>query len=235
MSIFSSGTSSTSQSAAASGAALLVLEAIATDAPVTVFSLLEFTVAELPAADVVALNSAGISADGVGHLPLLAISVRQQNLEITRLLLRSGALASLRIAGLPLLLHYHDAAAAAAGRSPGTPALLGSTAHLAASVSDGGATSSIGAGGTGGASSSSGSDELDKRLQLLQLLLQHGADPLQTTLDGQSCFLSVCTQPAMLRLAVNFVRQQCERGRALSDAEAQQLVYAAARAFLSGF
>ncbi len=34
------------------------------------------------------------------------------------------------------------------------------------------------------------SQELDKRLQLLLELLQSGADPLQTSEDGQTCFLS---------------------------------------------
>lgn len=40
----------------------------------------------------------------------------------------------------------------------------------------------------------------------------------------------------MLRLAVNHVRDECARGgRALSDAQAQQLIDAAARAYLAGF
>lgn len=279
MSNVSNGTPCASDSA--SGAALLVLEAIATNSSVAFANLLEvfaagswpiskaallfaavklgrstiaeqllargapasFVVAKLPAADHVALNSAGISADGVGHLSPLTISVRQQNLETTRLLLRHGAPPLARVAGLPLLLHFHEAVMATAsfGRPSGQLAPLSRAASLTVSGGDGGVTSGMGAGSQGDGICGNGSDmtsmmqELDERLQLLLELLQGGADPLQTTDDGQACFLSVCTQPAMLRLSVNFVRQQCERGRQLSDADAQQLVNAAGRAFFSGF
>ena len=46
---------------------------------------------------------------------------------------------------------------------------------------------------------------------------------------------AACREPALLRLAVNYVRHQCERGRELSHGEAQHLVMAAGRAFLGGF
>lgn len=44
-----------------------------------------------------------------------------------------------------------------------------------------------------------------------------------------------CQDPVMLRLAVNFVRFQAQRGRQLSDKEAAQLVAAAGRAYFAGF
>lgn len=113
----------------------------------------------------VALSSAGISADGVGHLSPLAISVRQQNLQIVRLLLRYGVLPSMPIAGLPMLLHFHEAVAAVGslGRTPATllagqPASLSRAASLTASGGDGGVTSGMHAGGMGEGSSSQGSD-----------------------------------------------------------------------------
>ena len=46
---------------------------------------------------------------------------------------------------------------------------------------------------------------------------------------------AACQEPALLRLAVNWVRHQCERGRQLSDAQAAALVNAAGSAFLGGF
>lgn len=46
---------------------------------------------------------------------------------------------------------------------------------------------------------------------------------------------AACQEPAMLRLAVNFVRHQCQRGRQLTADQARLLVEAAARAFLGGF
>lgn len=39
----------------------------------------------------------------------------------------------------------------------------------------------------------------------------------------------------MLRLAVNHVRDECRRGRQLTESEAQMLVSAAGRAFLGGW
>lgn len=46
---------------------------------------------------------------------------------------------------------------------------------------------------------------------------------------------AACQDPALLRLAVNTVRDQCQAGRQLSDEQAAQLVDAAGRAFLGGF
>lgn len=108
----------------------------------------------------VALNSAGISADGVGHLSPLTISVRQQNLETTRLLLRHGAPPLARVAGLPLLLHFHEAVMATAsfGRPSGQLAPLSRAASLTVSGGDGGVTSGMGAGSQGDGICGNGSD-----------------------------------------------------------------------------
>ncbi len=117
-----------------------------------------------------ALNSAGISADGVGHLSPLAISVRQQNLEMTRLLLRYGAPPGMRTAGLPLLLHFHEAATAAAAMGPPSdrPLSLGRATSPTASGGDGGGTSSMGARGAGDGGSSYG-DDMASLMQVTRL------------------------------------------------------------------
>ncbi|KAL4443991.1 hypothetical protein ABPG75_011728 [Micractinium tetrahymenae] len=71
-----------------------------------------------------------------------------------------------------------------------------------------------------------------------QRSLEHRADPLEAALvptPSQPTFLTACQDPALLRLAVNAVRDQCQVGRQLSDEQAAQLVDAAGRAFLGGF
>lgn len=102
----------------------------------------------------------------------LAISVRQQNLEMTRLLLRYGAPPGMRTAGLPLLLHFHEAATAAAAMGPPSdrPLSLGraTSPTAAASGRDGGVTSSMDAGGAGDGGSSFG-DDMASLMQVTRL------------------------------------------------------------------
>ena len=99
----------------------------------------QFLVSELPPSDAVALGAAGISADGVGHWSPLVIAVRQNNLEVAQLLLQRGASAQVTIAGMPLLLHFYEAA-------PPAPLPSGG----GGSSSGGGGGGSGGGGGGGG-------------------------------------------------------------------------------------
>lgn len=163
---------------------------------------------QLAAADRAALAAAGVSVDGACHLCPLSIAVRQQHVEMCRLLLQYGAPASRAADGLPVLLHFLEAAGAA-GAAGGRPA---------ASTGPGSTTS----GGTGGGGShgmpsraatpggsmpsgqhsrgSRGSAEglaaflqsLEHQLQLLQLLLSSGSCPLEHPMPPHParCFLS---------------------------------------------
>jgi hypothetical protein len=219
-------------------------------------------VGELPPADLVALRQGGVAPDGVHHWSPLVIAVRQQSLEVVRMLLEHGAPAGLAVDGTPLLLHLN------AVLESTTPSNSGSGAAAGSSGSDapfGGNDSSL-AGGVLQANL-----RVEERLQLLLLLLRHQADPLQPCEAApQRCFLTGeqahtttvacaraaalslmllhssasltrlpaqpppadCRDPWLLRLTVNYVRQQCEQGRRVSDLEARQLVQAAARAWL---
>ena len=271
-----------------------------------------FVVGNLPAADRVALEAAGISPTGCGHYSPLVIAVRQHNLEAAHLLLHHGAGVHAPD-GQPLLLHLHSAAGGSAGGSPASCSTSAATLReqLAATASScssnsaacgggGGVPAGAGAGATPCSSSSRCSDgvaravDMESRLRLLHLLLHHGVDPLHTSLDGSRCFLTgghkrwgggggseggvalaggaspecntcsgaaaaqaggaafglpcvvpphihhspcprpspfppsaACQEPALLRLAVNWVQHQCERGRQLSGVEAQHMVEAA--------
>lgn len=165
---------------------------------------------QLVPGDQAALAAAGISVDGASHLCPLTVAVRQQNLDMCRLLLSYGAPASRSADGLPVLLHFLDAIACAGGPAPS--AGPGSTT----SGGGGDGTSSRGtasrAATPGGSmpsrslsrpSRGTGPDDLaaylqslENQLQMLHLLLAGGSCPLERPRHSPTdsrCFLSgVC-------------------------------------------
>jgi hypothetical protein len=181
----------------------------------------QFLVSELPGSDAVALGAAGISADGVGHWSPLVIAVRQNNPEVAQLLLQRGASAQVTIAGMPLLLHFYEAAppvplpsgSSGGGGGAGDGAGGGSAsggAGPSSSSSQGGASSSQGGGGGGSASDVLALiQQLDERLRLLALMMRHGADPCQPSLatpqhnfltgEGRSCPMPCLACPVLVR------------------------------------
>lgn len=166
--------------------AAMLVAAVKLQQPAVAALLLEdgapvsFACSQLGPADRAALTDGGCSVDGMGHLCPLSIAVRQQNLEVCRLLLRHGAPAGCAADGEPLLLHYLDAVAAAAGSRPASAAGASSSGSAAGSVCGGGG--SHGGGGGGGRSPAVVRElliSLENRLQLLQLLLSAGSCPFQ--------------------------------------------------------
>lgn len=171
--------------------------------------------------DLLALQSSGISADGAGHLTPLVMAIRQRSLEVSRLLLRWGASpAGALNDGIPLLLHLADAlgagirpssgsssssaasgtlwrehSTASSGNATGWPCadLPGST-HVGGGVPHAAAAAAAGQGLSEASCRILGKlEDTEQRLQLLHLLLQHQADPLEAArhpVPGQPTFLT---------------------------------------------
>lgn len=164
----------------------------------------------IPHADLLALSDAGLSADGVGHPSPLACAVRQLNLDVARLLLQHGATVGRGEDGVPLLLHLAEVAtpqrnapapalrddnSGSSINSPTAPTSLAASRRGSAASSSSG--TGWGSGATGGGEGSRSPAEVlsllvvqESKLQLAQLLLAHGACPLQRSLapPGSSFF-----------------------------------------------
>ena len=126
----------------------------------------QFLVQDLPGCDLSALAAAGISAAGLAHWSPLVIAVRQHSYEMAQLLLQQGAPPRATVGSVPLLLHFAvTLAAAPAARFSGPWASMGSGA------------------GSGADGPQEQQAELQRRLRFLKLLLDHGADPLQASLE----------------------------------------------------
>jgi hypothetical protein len=124
-----------------------------------------FLVQDLPGCDLSALARVGISAAGLAHWSPLVIAVRQHSYDVARVLLQHGAPPLATVGSVPLLLHFAETPAAAPTALFPVPwGSLGS-----------------GAGGADGPLEQQA--ELESHLCLLKLLLDHGADPLQASLE----------------------------------------------------
>jgi hypothetical protein len=134
----------------------------------------DFTVGQLPPRDLAALRESDISADGVLAFTPLAIAVRQMNRVIVELLLiRGGGRLRLEANRSPILLHL----AAAASAEPSGPSRSNSGPALSGAASA--SSSDAHNGGSAGHTLDAAAQQREGWLQVLRLLLEFGADPLQ--------------------------------------------------------
>ena len=136
----------------------------------------EMLVADLAEGERGVLGRAGISVDGICHMSPLVVAVRQQSLVVARMLLMCGAPAGTGLDGVPLLLHFHAAANAAAAASSGS--CISSTTCSGARASGHDTASAGGASPYDRAFEAAG----EEQMQLLWALLCSGADPLAAPL-----------------------------------------------------
>lgn len=184
---------------------------------------------------------------GSEHLTPLMLAVQQLDATTADLLLSHGAAVQPEPAAggsaaycRPLLLQLLDAlAGATVGAAAAAAAAPAPSAAVSGSSSDSGSGSITAAcssgseqGGSAGTQPAVPPAVLAQARSVLEVLLQHGADPFEQGPHRPSNFLTECTHPMLLRMAVSHVESQCQLGRgSLTPAEYEQLVWAGRRAY----
>lgn len=202
---------------------------------------------DIPLRCAAALAAAGIPVSGSEHLTPLMLAVQQLDATTADLLLSHGAAVQPEPAAggsaaycRPLLLQLLDAlAGATVGAAAAAAAAPAPSAAVSGSSSDSGSGSITAAcssgseqGGSAGTQPAVPPAVLAQARSVLEVLLQHGADPFEQGPHRPSNFLTECTHPMLLRMAVSHVESQCQLGRgSLTPAEYEQLVWAGRRAY----